>query len=96
MGSELCQPRLGKKSASLKKTMGKRWEGGEARSGVSENDRHNDCEANDLGSRKDEDRGGTAGALGAGKGSEEGGVKHSTIRESRRFDGGFLSLPRNH
>jgi hypothetical protein len=38
-------------------------------------ERLSDCEANDLGSRKEEDRGGTAGTLGKVKSDEKGGVK---------------------
>jgi hypothetical protein len=42
-----------------------------ARTAVSESDRLNDCEANDLGNRQEEDRGGTAGTVGKNEGGEE-------------------------
>ena len=47
---------------------------GEGSKGVAaRSDRLNACEANDLGSRTEEDRGGTAGAMGEGAGGEEEG-----------------------
>src|ERR1039458_4178539 len=62
---------LGSKAdqSRTEKAMGKDPKGIEARS-----DRLNACEANDLGSRKEEDRGGTAGAVGEDEGGEEGGL----------------------
>ena len=48
---------------------------GEGSKGVAaRSDRLNACEANDLGSRTEEDRGGTAGAVGKDEGGEEGGL----------------------
>jgi hypothetical protein len=49
----------------------------------------NDCEANDLGSRKEEDRGGTASTLGKVESGEEGGVRHGARMKPAASVAGF-------
>jgi hypothetical protein len=45
-------------------------------------DKINDCEANDLASGKEEDRGGTAGTLGKAESEEENGIGPNWFRTS--------------
>jgi len=61
----------------------------------------NGCEANDLGSRKEEDRSGTAGAVGEVESGEEGGVRHDARIKPAAFLAGLsfcepFLLVRNH
>jgi hypothetical protein len=65
-----------------KSAMGTNQKGIAARS-----DRDNDCEANDLGSRQEKDRGGTAGALGKVESGEEGCLESTEPAAS--FAAGF-------
>ena len=51
--------------------------------------RFNGCEANDLGSRKEEDRSGTAGAVGEVENGEEGGVRHDARMKPAAFLAGL-------
>ena len=53
-------------------------------------DRLNACEANDLGSRTEEDRSGTKGTLGKVESGEEGGVRRGTRIEPATSVAGFL------
>jgi hypothetical protein len=67
-----------------------------ARSGVGESDWLGACEANDLSSRKEEDRGGTTSTLGKIESGEEGGVRHDARIKARSFAGGHFLFMRNH
>jgi hypothetical protein len=69
--------------------VGEGSKGTAASSGIGESDRLNGCEANDLGSRQEEDHGGAAGKVKQAEGGEEeiNGLKKGFAANGARDSG---------